>query len=295
MAPRVTVIIATYNRSEVLPYSIGSVLRQTFDDFELLVIGDACTDDSERVVKSFDDPRVRWINLPQNTRHQSGPNNEGLRQARGEIIAYLGHDDLWMPHHLQSHVEVLDANGADLAHSLCLLVPPGDSMYWTGRPQPETGFGTPPSSTTHTRAMTERVGGWKSYWEIDEQRFPFPEIELYKRAHAAGVRPAEVMRLTAIKFPGGWRRNVYATHQSDEQARWFARICKEPHLETELLVNCIAGSGRTPSHIPYRALLRDLAEQTVLRIRKRLALPRFIYRKQKHGGIDALRRFKGLD
>src|SRR5438046_5361757 len=80
--PRVTVIIATYNRSNVLPYSIGSVLRQSFHDFELLVVGDGCTDDSESVVAAMGDPRVRWISLPANTGHQSGPNNEGLHQAR---------------------------------------------------------------------------------------------------------------------------------------------------------------------------------------------------------------------
>jgi hypothetical protein len=91
--PRVSVLIATYNWSAVLPFSIGSVLAQTFGDFELLVIGDGCTDDSAAVVAAIDDPRVRWINLPQNTGHQSAPNNRGLQEARGELIAYLGHDD----------------------------------------------------------------------------------------------------------------------------------------------------------------------------------------------------------
>ncbi|HKO55667.1 MAG TPA: glycosyltransferase family A protein [Thermoanaerobaculia bacterium] len=86
MPPRVTVIMATYNWSSVLPYSIGSALLQTFADFELLVVGDGCTDDSEAVVNARDDRRVRWINLPVNSGHQSTPNNEGLRQARGERL-----------------------------------------------------------------------------------------------------------------------------------------------------------------------------------------------------------------
>src|SRR5690349_20582249 len=99
-APLVSIIMATYNWSSVLPYSIGSVQHQTLPDFELLVVGDGCTDDSAEVVGAIGDPRVRWIGLENNSGHQSVPNNEGLRQARGEIIAYLGHDDLWLPDHL---------------------------------------------------------------------------------------------------------------------------------------------------------------------------------------------------
>jgi glycosyltransferase involved in cell wall biosynthesis len=117
MDPAVTVIIPTYNWSSVLPYSIGSVLRQTFTDFELLVIEDGCTDDSEEVVRRISDPRVKWINLATNTGHQSEPNNEGLRHARGQYIAYLGHDDLWLPHHLSCLVSALE-RGADLAYGI---------------------------------------------------------------------------------------------------------------------------------------------------------------------------------
>ena len=58
--PQVTVIIAAYNWSSVLRLAVDSVLRQTFEDYELWVIGDACTDDSEQVVRSFRDPRVHW-------------------------------------------------------------------------------------------------------------------------------------------------------------------------------------------------------------------------------------------
>lgn len=116
-SPRVTVVIATYNWSTVLPWSIGSVLRQSFTDFEVLVVGDGCTDDSEEVVTTIADPRVRWINLPLNHGHQYAPNNEGLARARGSIIAYLGHDDLWLPHHLELMVAAIET-GNDVAHSI---------------------------------------------------------------------------------------------------------------------------------------------------------------------------------
>src|SRR4051794_8039196 len=122
-APRVTIVLATYNWSAVLPFSIASALEQSFGDFELIVVGDGCTDDSGEVVAAIGDPRVEWVNLPENGGHQSGPNNEGLRRARGDLIAYLGHDDLWLPHHLACLVAAIDA-GADMAFGVARMVPP---------------------------------------------------------------------------------------------------------------------------------------------------------------------------
>lgn len=288
---RVTVIIPTYNWSSVLPYSIGSVLRQTFRDFELLVVGDGCTDDSEQVVAAIRDPRVRWINLPENTRHQSGPNNEALRQAEGEIIAYLGHDDLWLPHHLEQHVRALDATGADVAYSLCLLVA-GESSYWPSFPRPQAGVFSPPSAMTHRRAMTEAIGGWHDYDSAESRANDSPDVELWRRARAKGRPFTFVPHLSAIKFPAAWRRDVYRTRPSHEQAQWFARISEEPDLETTLLVQ-LAIREDLPTSMTYRDLLRHVARQTVGRIRRRFALPAFMRRKGRIELAD-LRRAKGL-
>ena len=93
--PTVSIIISTYNWSSVLRFAIASVLAQTFRSFELIVVGDCCTDDSEAVVESFSDPRIQWYNLTENAGGQFGPNNQGVALARGRYIAYLGHDDLW--------------------------------------------------------------------------------------------------------------------------------------------------------------------------------------------------------
>jgi glycosyltransferase involved in cell wall biosynthesis len=227
--PRVTVIIPTYNWSSVLPYSIGSVLAQTFTDFELLVIGDGCTDDSADVVAKIDDPRVRWINVAR-TGHQSGPNNEGLAQARGEWIAYLGHDDLWLPHHLDVLAEAL-ARGADLAHSLVALVPPnaGEVVISTSRWRP-------PSSVMHRRDVVIETGGWRDFRELRVT----PEEELWARLEAAGRRVACVPRLTVLKFPASWRRRVYQERPSHEQAQWLERIRQEPDFEVVQLASFVA-------------------------------------------------------
>lgn len=284
MSPRVTVVLPTYNWSAVLPFSIGSVLRQTFGDFELLVVGDGCTDDSERVVHAIGDPRVQWINLPENTRHQSGPNNEALRRARGEFIAYLGHDDLWLPHHLAAHVEALEKG--DVAYSLCMLVPPDGASLWPSVPRPELGMFSPPSGMTHRRSVTETIGGWRDPHALDEKSEWSPDVELWRRAQSAGCTFAFVPRLTAIKFPAAWRRDVYRERPSHEQQQWLARIDAEPDLEAELLVRAVI-DPHLPSALSYRDLLRHVARQTLARVRRR-----FSFRGRRTWMEN--RRYKGL-
>jgi len=292
VSPRVSVIIATYNWSSVLPYSIGSVLRQTMPDFEVLVVGDGCTDDSEQVVAAIGDPRVRWINLPANTKHQSGPNNEGLRQARGEFIAYLGHDDLWLPHHLDAHVAAIEKSGAAMTHSLVVRVDADGEEPWVVLPQPRDGtWGPPPSCTVHRRSVAEAVGGWRDYREIEEP----PEIDLCRRVRDAGFQLTFVPRLTTIKFPASLRRDVYRTRPCHEQAAWSARIAAEPDLEGILLLQSMAERGAV-RHIPYRELAVQFVEQTLIRIRRRLSNPfRFAsFRPRRGAMIDRIRRYKGL-
>jgi glycosyltransferase involved in cell wall biosynthesis len=281
--PRVSVIIATYNWSSVLPYSIGSVLRQTFTDFELLVVGDGCTDDSEQVVTSIGDPRVRWINLPANTGHQSSPNNEGIRQARGEVIAYLGHDDLWLPHHLEVLVGAMDREGSDAAFGILALIGPSGHV-WPTMPRPERGELAPPSGMIHRRRLAEELGGWPDYRTVTVT----PEAALFRRAHAAGHRFTFVRRLTALKFPASARRNVYQIRPSHEQAAWSRRIMEEPDLEQQLLVRLIV-EDRVPTGLTYRELARHFWQQTVSRIRRRL-FPAW-------GGatsVNEAKRFKGV-
>jgi glycosyltransferase involved in cell wall biosynthesis len=290
--PRVSVIIATYNWSSVLPYSIGSVLRQTMQDFEILVVGDGCTDDSEQIVAAIRDPRVRWFNLPANTGHQSAPNNEGLRQARGEFIAYLGHDDLWFPHHLEAHVAALDSSSAAMTYSLLVAFNPNDSEPRPMRPRPEDGAWSPPSCTVHRRSVTEALGGWRDYREIAVP----PEIDLWRRARAAGFEFKFVPRLTAIKFPASMRRGAYRTRPSHEQAAWSARIASEPDLEPTLLAQIVAGRGIV-RRLSDRELVRQLIPELIVRARQGLRRPSKLLASlwpRKGAVINSVRRFKGL-
>src|SRR5262249_51268141 len=117
-APVFTVVVATFNRGPHIVPTIESLLGQSFSDFEAIVVGDGVTDDTLDQVPRYD-PRIRTISLPAHTGSQSDPNNAGIAAARGRYIAYLGHDDIWMPDHLQALAEALHGSGGDFAVSGC--------------------------------------------------------------------------------------------------------------------------------------------------------------------------------
>ena len=224
----VSVVLSTYNWSSVLRHSVHSVLWQTYPNLELLVVGDGCTDDSEQVVASFADERVRWHNLKSNSGSQVAPNNKGLELARGEFVAYQGHDDIWHPKHLAALLAGMQRTGADLAYCLAeVLGPPGSrTRFLTGRVLPaDLGPGTwlPPASIMH---RTE-LGGRARRWQTWESGGGPPDVTFLNRAVESGARLARVPALTTFKFPATFRPNSYRERPSREQAAYIGRIERE--------------------------------------------------------------------
>lgn len=106
--PKVSVIIPTYNREHLISNSIQSVLAQTYKDFELIIVDDGSSDNTEEVVLSFKDERIRFIKQPVN-RGVSAARNTGIKAARGSYIAFLDSDDEWLPQKLELQLELLDS------------------------------------------------------------------------------------------------------------------------------------------------------------------------------------------
>jgi len=98
--PRFSVLVPTHDRADVIGLAIRSVLAQTDEDFELLIVGDGCTDGTAAVVQSFTDRRVRWFDLPKAPGFGYQNRNVVLRQAEGALIACMADDDLLLPDHL---------------------------------------------------------------------------------------------------------------------------------------------------------------------------------------------------
>jgi glycosyltransferase involved in cell wall biosynthesis len=257
--PLTSVIIPTYNWSRVLRIAIHGVLWQTEEDFELLVIGDGCTDDSEDVVRAFGDARIRWHNLPRNSGNQSAPNNVGLERARGTYVAYCGHDDVWHPDHLRTLLAAARAAGAGVASSLVEMIgPAGTSFRTIVGIYPPGGYdgveGLPPSGLLHRREIAEGIGGWRDYREIWRN----PDTDFVYRAWEAGVRFVSTGELTAFKFPSALRRNSYRDRPSHEQATYRRRIQDDRwFMLREVLAIAWVHLRRLPMRVPIHATPPD--------------------------------------
>ena len=119
MTPRVSVLVPAYNAAGYLRYALDSVLAQSYADWEIVLVDDGSTDDTGALVDSYRarlQDKLRYIH--QSNRGLPAARNSGIRAARGEFIALLDADDVWLPHRLERSIQALDAEpAAGLAHA----------------------------------------------------------------------------------------------------------------------------------------------------------------------------------
>lgn len=105
----VSVVIPTYNREKVIKQCLNSILNQTYKNLEVIVVDDASIDDTEHVVRSIKDSRLKYIRLNENS-HGTKPRNIGIRAATGEYIAFLDSDDTWLPNKIERQLAFMKKN-----------------------------------------------------------------------------------------------------------------------------------------------------------------------------------------
>jgi glycosyltransferase involved in cell wall biosynthesis len=105
--PEISVLIPVYNGEKYLRETINSVLGQTFPDFELLLMDDASTDSSAAIISSYNDPRIRYELCHHNFVDTF---NRGLDKAQGKYIALIDHDDIMLPHRLQTQYGFMESH-----------------------------------------------------------------------------------------------------------------------------------------------------------------------------------------
>ena len=126
-SPLVSALIPTYRRQHVLERSIRSILAQTIDDLEVVVVDDEPSPLTRKIVESIDDPRVRYVAHPEN-RGLAASRTTGVREARGRFVAFNDDDDEWAPEKLEKQLQAMHAHGDDVVvHSYERWIKPDGS------------------------------------------------------------------------------------------------------------------------------------------------------------------------
>src|SRR5258708_728209 len=111
--PLVSILIAAYNAERYIKDAIDSALAQTYENFEVIVVDDGSRDKTGEIVKSYHDPRLRYIY--QENRGIVGVRNRLFSEAKGEFWTYLDHDDIYLPDKVKAEAEFLLAHPEDAA------------------------------------------------------------------------------------------------------------------------------------------------------------------------------------
>lgn len=216
---RVSVVIPTYNGAHIVGEAIDSVLAQTYRDFEVIVVDDASTDNSLEVLGRYE-PRIQVIR--RESRGGPGPaRNDGIRASRGEYIAFLDHDDLYLPRRLEAAAQFLDENpefGA--VYTDCQHWGPGGRVLL--------------DSMVSTSGLHKRVTGWRDVARCEAmhtdtmtvRRRCFEEIGLLDERLCRGEDDSEFWLRLSYHYPVGQIREVLAIWRRDtgQSFRWSGSV-----------------------------------------------------------------------
>lgn len=166
MPATIDIVCPAWNRSVAIKNTIDSVVAQTMTDWRLLVVSDGSTDDTDEVVLSYSDPRIRLIRTERHG-HPGGPRNIGLAATTAPYIAYLDSDDRWLPEHLAVLRREFH-RGARLVVTASIGMNSRDEEQYRSdllnhvwHPDLQLLWALyEPSRVGHVRGLAEAAGGW---------------------------------------------------------------------------------------------------------------------------------------
>jgi glycosyltransferase involved in cell wall biosynthesis len=271
-APRVTALIDTYNHELFIARAIESVLAQDYParNFEILVVDDGSTDRTAEIVRTFA-PRLRVITKPNGG--QASAFNVGIREARGEIIAFLDGDDWWYPPKLSRTVDFLDLNPnvAVLGHAIHQVDAIADKSFLTIPPaEAELSFDSVEGAALFRRMMcffgTSRLAIRK---EVALSVLPIPERILIEADEYLAIAATAKSRAALLAEPLTYYRlhaaNHYHMHHPDE--RRLRRMLQSLDALAAELPRRLAAANVPPAAI---SALIDPISNSALRLKLRL-------------------------
>jgi len=149
IVPFVSAIIITHNRAHYMSETISSVLSQTYENWELIVLDDGSTDNTENVVRQFNDERIHYYSM-ERIGIISEVRNRSLKLAKGEYIAFLDDDDIWEDNKLQTQIDLLLLKNADVLFN-------NSMTFYTDGSEALVGFPNDITSDTSTEKILDHL------------------------------------------------------------------------------------------------------------------------------------------
>jgi GalNAc5-diNAcBac-PP-undecaprenol beta-1,3-glucosyltransferase len=251
--PEATVIVPTHEHGPTLRHAVGSALRQTVPDIEVIVVGDGVTEDTRRVIEELlrQDERVRFLDRPKAPGHGFAHRHEAVEGAAGGKILYLSDDDLWFPEHAAVLCELLE--DADFAAGLAITVGPDGPRL---RPK---DLGLPHyrdlvrsraalfqlSAVGHTQECYRRL---PHGWLVGDLDYKALWLQFFE----APWRTASAARPTLLQFPSPARAGMSLDARAAELESWegaLARSAERLELTERLLALELRRSAELTSRV----------------------------------------------
>ncbi|WP_297210919.1 MULTISPECIES: glycosyltransferase family 2 protein [Thermodesulfovibrio] len=207
--PLISVYTPTYNRAKLLiERAVPSVLNQTYKNFEYIIVGDCCTDETEEVVTKIGDPRIRFYNLPKRgyrypptvENHWFAgpvvPANFALKLVRGKWIARIDDDDIWTEDHLEVLLRFAQEGNYEFVSSSYIAVRHGKEILVDVKDQvPRIGGTQTWLYRSYLKFMKYNINCWRKKWNRVN------DTDLQDRFYKAGVRIGFLEKVTCYVLP----------------------------------------------------------------------------------------------
>lgn len=276
-ADAVDILLPTYRRPHTIGYAIRSVLAQTHRNFTLHVVGDGCSAETEAVVRSGDDPRVRFRAFPKATGFGYAHRNVVLRESAAPYVAYMTDDDLWFPDHLARALEILGGGETGLVAFRSIQVRHPDvldpyffAFDWQLGPASRwlRNWFMGSVNCVHRRDVFEKVGYW------NDRLVRFGDREFYNRVRTSAVRSRYVDRVTVLRFYAQHWDGRYAGFRTAPQSRYVETV-RDPAWR-ERVHEALA------QRRDFAVRRRQAADFFAFALRSGPKLARFWYQKRRH-------------
>jgi glycosyltransferase involved in cell wall biosynthesis len=207
--PLISVYVPTYNRAELLiERAVESVLEQTYDNFEFIIVGDHCTDNTEKLISKINDWRIKFYNIPKRGYRYpptaenhwfAGPvcaANVALRMAQGKWIARIDDDDVWTADHLEVLLGLaLEKELEFVSSSLMTIINGKENTIDVKGEFPKIGGTQTWLYRSYLKFMKYNIDCWRKKWNRVN------DTDLQDRMYKAGVRMGFLDQVTCFVMP----------------------------------------------------------------------------------------------